>query len=243
MNIYLGMHGVLIRTDEIPGCVAVWCPELDIMTQGFGAEDACFMMYDAARAIIQDDLSATITGVDEEGNWNQIRKRVQHPYRRAFVPKESAEREEYELTWERYMRHLPPSRRYRSSDLFSLPHDSLAFIDADEFDRDGYEVGFFAFNLGIVSGRGHVFMNGPEPYSTLPQIRVPAAQIVVKYEETFERETTICIGANSIGDDPQAAMNKTISDFAAAQGFGHRGQRIKLTGAKLQQQQTRKASK
>ncbi|HEU5118663.1 MAG TPA: hypothetical protein VFT74_18845 [Isosphaeraceae bacterium] len=66
----------LIQT-ELPGIWACWCPELDVVSQGFGPENAIGMLADAIHLMVTTNIESSYW--DE--HLGEVRTRVTHPRR------------------------------------------------------------------------------------------------------------------------------------------------------------------
>lgn len=68
MRISIPGHALLVPCEDLQGEWVSWCPELDIMSQGNGAEHGLAMLCEAIKLCIEDDISSG--------------RRVCHPLRR-----------------------------------------------------------------------------------------------------------------------------------------------------------------
>jgi predicted RNase H-like HicB family nuclease len=91
-----GLEALLFESKSIPDCWIVWCPQVDVLTQGDHPDHAVALLEEAIRLVIESSINDL--SIDDAGS-ELRRKRVVHPARLGVRAAESED-------WPTYQRLL-----------------------------------------------------------------------------------------------------------------------------------------
>jgi hypothetical protein len=220
---------MLIKTDDIPGMICSWCPQLDVFSQGESVGEAIAMCLEACKITCEDSLSAVEWVSPSNPSRPPRTKRVQHPLRRGLDP--SLKTDESYAAWEDYAEERGH-------------WGATTHVKDDEFMSGPERVGITHGRIDVTTLGGIVFVSALSRYESF-RIAVPAMRFRLEYDETFKRSKDIWVRASEFEASPDmtAVLKAVIEEELTATGdsmfgrgrLGHQGQSIRITGVRAKE--------